>query len=300
MTNEQFSRPGAIDLSELAAGATLAAGSAGVSYVQEVTEAEFDALVGKSMQHPVIVEFFSPRDPNGGVVSEALINAVNAGEGKFLLGRVNVDDEMRLAQALGVQAVPMVIAVIGGQVAPLLQGTAAPEQIKALLDQVAQAAVANGMVGRAEPVATSAAGAVEEPPANPRFAAADDALERGDYKAAVEEFDKLLVETPNDVETIAGRAQAALLQRSTEFDPATVVKRASHVDDIDAQLEAADLEIIQGAYEQGLDRLLLAMAEADADDKDKLRVRILELFEVIGRTDPVVLSARRRLSTLLF
>lgn len=300
MTNENFSRPGAVDLSQLS-GAQQAGG--GASYVVDVTEAEFEAVAGKSMQHPVILEFHSPRDPNGAVVSQALRDAVNGAAGKFLLARVDVDAEPRLAQMLSVQAVPMVVALIGGQVAPLFQGTTTPEQIQAVLDQVAQAAVANGMVGRAEPVAAATpaqGGAPDAAPSNPRFEAADAALSAGDYALAVEEFDKLLQETPGDVETIAGRAQAALLQRSTEFDPKQVVENAQNEQDLEAQLQAADLEIIQGAYEQGLNRLLDFAAHADEDARETVRLRLLELFEVIGRTDPVVLKARRRLSTVLF
>lgn len=298
MTSEQFNRPGAVDLSQLSQAASAPAGA---SYVVDLTEAEFEATAAKSTKHPVVLEFYSPRDPNGAAVSKALADAVNADAGRFLLARVNVDEQPRIAQALGVQAVPTVVALIAGQMAPLFQGTKTAEEIKAVLDQVAQAAVANGMTGRAEPVGNAAAGAAESAEAaNPKFAAADAALEAGDYAKAVEEFDVLLKETPNDAEVLAGRAQAALLQRSTEFDPAQVVANASNEDDLQAQLNAADLEVIQGANEQALERLLDFAASASPEDKETVRVRVLELFEVIGRTDPIVLAARRRLATVLF
>ena len=298
MTSEQFNRPGAVDLSQLAQSTGAAPGG---NYVMALTEAEFEQVAAKSVQHPVVLEFYSPRDPNGEAVSKALADAVNAEAGRFLLGRVNVDEQPRIAQALGVQAVPTVIALIAGQMAPLFQGTKSAEEIKAVLGQVAQAAVANGMTGRAEPVGGDAASSADEAqPANPKFAAADAALEAGDYAKAVEEFDKLLQDTPNDVEVIAGRAQASLLERSTHFDPAQVVANAGNDDDLQAQLEAADLEVIQGANEQALERLLDFAATASPEDKEAVRVRVLELFEVIGRTDPVVLKARRRLATVLF
>ncbi|MFT3886924.1 MAG: tetratricopeptide repeat protein [Arachnia sp.] len=295
MTDANFSRPGAVDLSSLAQAAPAAGG-----YVQQLTEVDFQEVAQKSVQHPVIVEFYSPRDPSGQVVSIALTELVNAGAGRFLLGRVDVDAEPRLAQALGVQAVPTVVALIGGQLAPLFQGTKSREEIAALLDQVAQLAVANGMTGRAQPVAgvPAAEGAA---PANPRFDKADAALEAGDYARAVEEFDVLLKETPNDAEATAGRAQAALLQRSLSLNPLEIVARASeNPNDIDAQLDAADLELINGRSEEALDRLLGLAAESSPDDRDRIRVRLLELFEVIGRTDPVVLKARRRLASVLF
>ncbi|HOA27505.1 MAG TPA: tetratricopeptide repeat protein [Arachnia sp.] len=296
MTDANFSRPGAVDLSSLAQGAPAAGGG----YVMPLTEADFQEVAQRSVQHPVIVEFYSPRDPAGQAVSDALADIVNAGAGRFLLGRVDVDAEPRLAQALGVQAVPTVVALIGGQMAPLFQGTMAREEIAALLDQIAQMAVANGMTGRAQPVAGAPA-ADGAPAANPRFEKADAALEAGDFARAVEEFDALLKETPNDVEALAGRAQVALLARSMSFDPEAIVARASvDPNDVEAQLDAADLEIINGRSAEALDRLLGLAAESTPEDRDRIRVRLLELFEIIGRTDPVVLKARRRLATVLF
>ncbi len=297
MTDPNFSRPGAIDLSSLTAPALPAAGG----YVVEVGEADFQDLATLSAQHAVVVEFHSARDTSGPALSQALAELVNAAGGRFLLARVDVDAEPRLAQALQVSAVPTVVALIGGQLAPLFQGTKSRDEIAALLDQVAQLAVANGITGRAHSVAPPAVEGEAETPVDPRFDAADAALQAGDYAAAVAEFDTLLTATPHDVEVIAGRAQASLLARSVTFDAAAVVAAAeAQPNDMDTQLEAADLEVIQGAAEQAFDRLLGLAAEVDADDRERIRVRVLELFEVVGRTDPAVLRARRRLSSVLF
>ena len=299
MTDANFSRPGAVDLSALA-NASAPAASGG--FVTSVSEADFESVANLSLQHPVILEFYSPRDPAGQNVSAALADLVNAAGGRYLLARVDVDAEPRLAQALGVQAVPTIVALIGGQMAPLFQGTKSAEEIGALLDQVAQLAVANGMTGRAQPV--SGAAPSDDPaaaPVNPRFEKADAALEAGDFAKAVEEFDVLLKETPSDPEVIAGRAQAALLQRSMSFDPEAIVAAAAEQpDDVQAQFDAADLEVINGRYEEAFDRLLGLVAEVAPEDRDPIRLRILELFEIAGRTEPVVLKARRRLASVLF
>lgn len=168
MTNPAFSRPGAVDLSNLAEP------QAGGSYVREVGEADFQELANLSARFPVIVEFYSPRDSAGEAVSTALAAKVNASGGKFLLARVNVDVEAQLAGQLGVQAVPMVTVLLGGQLAALFQGTKTAAEIDAVLDQVGQAAVANGLTGRAEPVSGSdAPGEEAEPAADPKFAKAD-------------------------------------------------------------------------------------------------------------------------------
>ncbi|QNP56689.1 tetratricopeptide repeat protein [Tessaracoccus defluvii] len=300
MTDATFSRPGAVDLSSLAQAAPAAAAG---GFVIDLTEATFQEVAGSSMQYPVILAFHSAHDPQGAAVGETLASLVNAAGGRFLLARVDVDAEPRLAQGLGVQGVPTVVALIGGQMAPLFQGTRAADEIAALLDQVAQLAVANGITGRAQPVAVVTAEGADggAAPANPRFAKADAALEAGDFARAVEEFDALLKETPTDAEVLAGRAQAALLVRSLSFDPESIGRRAAaEPAGVEAQLDAADLDVINGAYAEALDRLLTLAAGLDADEREVVRVRLLELFEVIGRTDPVVLKARRRLSTVLF
>ena len=267
----------------------------------DITEAGFQDLVGRSMQHPVIVEFHSPRDTGGAAVSADLAALVNAAEGRFLLARVNVDAEQRLAQALGVTAVPMVVAIIGGQVAPLFQGTRDRADISAVLDQVSQLAVANGMTGRAQPTGPAAPERAAEPATDPRFEKADAALAAGDFARAVAEFDVLLAATPGDPEATAGRAQAALLERSASFDGAAVVKAAAErPNDVAAQLDAADLEVIQGEYAPAFDRLLGLATEVGPDERETIRVRLLELFEVAGRTSSEVLRARRRLTTVLF
>lgn len=309
--SEQFSRPGAVDLSSLAASAAAspsAGGAPGGNWVMDAGEPELDRVIQLSARHPVILELWSPRAQGGEQLSTDLAQLTNEAGGAWLLARVNVDVEPMVAQALQVQAVPTVVALIGGQVAPLFQGTRSRAEIADALSQVTQVAVANGMVGRAEPVPASpttsgaaVAGDEQPPQADPRFAAADAALEAGDYATAVAEFDTLLAATPADPEVQAGRAQSALLLRSTQWDPATVVTKADAApDDVDAQLDAADLEIIGQRVDEAFTRILDVIRRTSGDDRDKARVRLLELFTIIGATDPRVLNARRALSTALF
>ncbi|GAB2495634.1 tetratricopeptide repeat protein [Luteococcus sediminum] len=309
MTSESFNRPGAVDLSSLAAqqpvashGGPTSTGAAGGSFVQQVGEQDFDAVVQKSATHPVIMELYSPR-ANAQELSDVLIEATNQAGGRWLLARVNIDAESRIAQALGVQSVPTVVAVIGGQLMPLFQGTKPADEVRAYLDQVAQVAVANGLTGRAQPVgpAQPAEGGDEQPKADPRFAAADAALEKGDYQAAVEELQKVLDQSPADAEATQGLAQAKLLLRSTSFDPQKIVDTAlAEPTNWAVQMDAADLELINGDPKAAFDRLLQIIRETREDEREAARMRLLELFDVVGKTEPTVLKARRQLSTALF
>ena len=311
MSQSSFNRPGAVDLSQLTARAKQSAAAAGAppagagSYVVEVTEQTFDTeVMRKSVKHPVVVELYSPRVATGQQLSDVLAALAAESGGKFLVARVNVDAAPQIVQALQLQAVPTVVGVIGGQIAPLFQGVLPREQVQPYLDELVKAAVANGIVGRADPVAGGPAGSPEEaeaPVADPRFAAADAALERGDFAAARDEFDKLLATNPGDAEAKAGKAQAGLLARTTVLDPEqTLAKAASDGADVQAQLDAADIELVIGQPDAAFDRLLALIRTRAGDDRDQARVRLLELFETLGNADERVLKARRKLMAALF
>lgn len=316
MSTSSFSRPGAIDLSQLAARAKAAAtppppGSGpgapagGSSYVLESSEQTFESdAIRPSTQHPVVVELYSPRVASGQQLSDALAAVANASEGRFLLVRLDVDTAPGIVQALQLQAVPTVLAIISGQAVPLFQGVLPREQVQQAVDQVLKTALANGMVGRAQPVAPRAggpagAGDQDEAQADPRFAAADEALAAGDFATARDEFDRLLRANPNDAEAAVGKAQAGLFARASVLDPDLTEARAADLTDVQAQLDAADLELVSGAVEEAFDRLLAVVRRGGAD-RDTARVRLLELFETVGPTDPRVLAARRNLMAALF
>ena len=319
MSSSSFSRPGAIDLSALAAKAKSAptpgpagrapsaASPAGASYVIEVTEQTFEAeTIRRSTQYPVVLELYSPRVATGQQLSDTLAAVANASEGRFLLARLNVDTAPGIVQALQLQAVPTVIALLSGQAAPLFQGVLPREQVEQAIDSVLKAAVANGLVGRAQPVGGGAPAAEEgedapeEPAADPRFAAADEALARGDFAAARDEFDRLLQVNPNDAEAALGKAQAGLFARAADLDPGATLAAAAASAQVDAQLAAADIELVQGQVEAAFDRLLAVVRRGPGEDRNTARVRLLELFETVGAADPRVLKARRDLMTALF
>ena len=267
---------GAVDLSQLSQQASPTTGTTGGSWVVEVTEATFDQVAQQSLQYPVVLELYSPRDPQGRAVSDALVQATNAAQGRWLLARVDVDASPRVAQALQATAVPYVIALLGGQAAPLFQGTRSADEIARVLEP-------------------------QQPQPDPRFEAADAALAKGDYAAAVAEFDKVLAQTPNDSEAMAGRAQSALLARSLDMEPEKIVADAkANPDDVEAQLAAADLEVIGGVPAQAFDRLVGLIRELRGEDREPVRVRLLELVLTQPTGSPEVAKARRALSSALF
>ena len=284
----------AYDLSALASAAKAPPPPPGASFVAEVDERSFEAFVGLSAKHPVVLELYSPR-ANAAALSDTLAELANAAGGAYLLGRVNVDAVPKIAAALGIQAVPVVIGIVGGQLLPLFQGTRDRADVAAILNELVGAAAQAGVTGRAAPVSIAA-----DAGPDPRFAAADAALEAGDYVQAVAEFDKLLNQNPSDVEAKAGRAQASLLARLGQIPTGAVEAADSSPDDIDAQLAAADVEIAGGHPDRAFARLIAAIRLTGGAQRETVRLRLLELFETLGPTDSAVATARRELMTALF
>lgn len=301
--DQNFSRPGAVDLSGLAAQASASPPSGGGGgYVVEVTQEGLDQVVQQSARYPVILLLVSGRDTGGKQVRADLAELVNAQQGRLQLGVVDVDTQPGIAQSLRVTAVPTALALLAGQLVPLFQGTRDRADIKAVIDQIVEVAVANGLTGRAQPqpapVQTGAGDTTQA--ADPRFAAADDALDRGDYQGAVAEFDKLLASNPRDAQALAGRAQASLLARTANADPSVLRIAQDRPDDIDAQLAAADLEVLQGHADKAFERLVGVVRRTNGDDRERVRQRLVELFDTLAPSDPAVKKGRRALSMALF
>lgn len=318
MTAQNFSRPGAIDLSALrppaggaGAGARPApsAGAAtGGSYSFDVTEDGFQSQVLEaSLRHPVVLALWSSRAPQSRTAVEALSRIADSYGGALTLARLDIDTSPQLAQALQVRAVPLVLAVLKGQPVPLFEGSVDDQAGREAIDQVLQAAAANGVTGRADPAGhvPSAAPiddeAPVEPPSDPRFADAEAALERGDSEQAVAAYRRLVETSPADAEAATRLAQAELVLRTTGVDPAAA--RAAAADrpgDTEAQLLAADLDLLGGGVDEAFDRLIMVVRRSAGDDRERIRQRLLGLFAVVGPDDGRVATARRNLANALF
>ena len=131
--------------------------------------------------------------------------------------------------------------------------------------------------------------------------AAVQALDAGDLAGAVQAYKAVLSEDPANMEAELGLAQAELLQRVQGLDPQQVRKDAADKPaDAGAQIAAADLDLVGGHVEDAFGRLIETVQRTLGDDRDAVRLRLLELFEVVGADDPRVAAARRALARALF
>ena len=309
MTQQPFSRPGAIDLGALQrpaqppaagqdAGAPAAAG--GTAYSVEIGRDNFQSTLEASMHAPVLLGFYSPtRMPESAQLAADLRTLSDEFEGRFLVGLVDIDTAPEIAQAMQIPSIPLVVAVIDGRPQPLLQDVVPLEQLRTMLTQVAQQLTASGLTGRHQPRRVEAPEGEEY--VDPRYAAAQDALGEGDIDRAVAEYQKLVDANPADTEAAAGLAMAKVLQRTAGVDlNAAREAAAGSPDDVDAQTMVADLDMLGGHVEDAFTRLVELVRRTSGDDRDRAREHLLGLFAAVGNDDPRVLKGRQNLASALF
>jgi putative thioredoxin len=318
MSQQSFSRPGAIDLSALkrpaarpSAGASGSAGSSGAgggaSYWLEVTEQNFQETLEASMTAPVLLAFYSPsRLAESETMARDLATVAEEYEGRFLAGLVDIDISPAIAQAVQLPSVPFVFAVLDGRPAPLIQDVLGLDDLRAALNQVMQQLTAQGMTTRhqprqAMPGGESTAEGDGEPAADPRYAPAEDALARGDYAAAVSAYQALVLANPADAEAVGGLAMATVLARTDGVDASTAFAAADQgLEDVAAQTLAADLDLLAGNVEDAFARLIELVRRTAGDDRNAAREHLLGLFAAVGNDDARVLKGRQLLASALF
>ena len=305
---------GAVDLSSLSArstggpAASAGAGAGGTGagegavpgpLVVDVKAQNLREVVETSTRVPVVVVLHSSRSRASTDLAERLQTLAQEYAGRFQLGRVDVDTAPEVAQALQATAVPTVVALIAGQPVPLFQGAIPADQLRELLDQLLELAARNGVTGRLSPRAADAEPA--EPEETEVERSVREALERGDYAAAEEVYDHAIAQNPADDDLKVARAQIRMLGRMDGKDPHVLLAAADAPGaSVEDQLAGADAALALGDVNVALGRALEAVRSHAGEERETARLRLLELFEVIGTAAPEVVRARRQLAAILF
>lgn len=295
---------GVIDLSSLAqpAGQDAGAGPAAAHEVR-VEESNLEQVIAGSQQVATLLVVTSARVPGIGEFLAALRREVDARGGAVLLATVDADAQPRVAAALRVQQLPSLMLLIQGQIQPIVEALLPEEELPTLFDQLVQLAAQVGfdVSGAGELPEGAEAGAPAEPELPPLVQSAYDAIEAGDLDGAREAFTEHLSQNPADAEAKAGLATVRLMSRTQGADLIAVRAAAAEAPgDLEAQLAAADIDMLGGHVDDAFGRLLELLRGADPETKAAVRDRLLELFEIAGPDDARVGAARKRLANLLF
>jgi putative thioredoxin len=261
------------------------AGAAGAAVI-DVTEATFQSeVLERSLTTPVVIDFWAEWCQPCKQLSPILEKLAVESGGSWVLAKVDVDSNPRLAQMFRVQGIPMVYAVVGGQPVDAFTGVVPEPQLRQWIDAILKA-------GGVQPPAA---------PEDPRLVEADDALMTGDLETAERAYKKILAESPADAAAEAGLAHVALARRVVGADPRAALATAeAKPDDVAAQLLAADVEVLSGLADQAYKRLVDLVRRTSGDEREEIRKHLLSLFTIAGPDDPAVSSARRALASALF
>jgi putative thioredoxin len=320
-----FSIHGAVDLGARQAAAkrkqqaAQSPGAADSAFVIDVSDATFNTeVIARSQTVPVVVDLWADWCEPCKQLSPVLEKLAAEADGAWILAKVDVDANPQLGAALQVQSIPMVVAVVGGQLVDGFLGALPEAQVREWIGQILSVAARLGFAGPGQGNGTAAEGEgaasgdlagmgsgplspEQELLSDPRFSAAKSALDIGDLNGAANALEQVLDDTPGHPVAKAWLAQVDLLRRVKSYDLAKVRRAADErPDDPEAQANAADIELAAGQIEAAFDRMLAVISRTAGADRDKARLHLLSLFEIMPPRDPRVTRARGRLSGLLF
>ncbi|GAB3189917.1 tetratricopeptide repeat protein [Nesterenkonia suensis] len=300
---------GAVDLSQLAGaggpdpqpgqpGGQHAAGAD--SWVVQIQPEQLQQIVQLSAQAPVVVLIHGEDDASQ-TMRSALADHVDAQQGRVLLAEVDASASDELAQAQGADQIPVATAFIGGRPVGEFDSTVPADQLGQVVTEMVQLATQNGMTQKLPPQSRRAGAAGEEPELPPLHQKAHDALENGDLDAAIAAYDEALRENPGDTDASIGLAQVRLMKRTQGVDLQQARTAAAEApDDVDAQIAVADVDVLGGHVEDAFARLISFIRGHVGEDREKARAHLVELYSIVGDSDPRVNKSRQQLARALF
>lgn len=282
---------GAVDLSSL--GAKKAPARTGDSPVIDVTTDGFESLILKASETiPVIIDVWATWCAPCKQLSPILEELAIEYAGRLLIAKVDADAEPSISQALQVQSIPSVFAVIKGQLIPLFQGAYPKDQVKQIFDKLLELAAEQGLSPAGPGEVKDLVEVEVDEAADPRFDEAVDAVNAGDWVLAKKAYQGILDSEPGDLDAQGGLIMAGIFERTDGVEP-------PKGDSYDELLITADLAAASGEWASALAAAIKAVQLSSGAERELARTRLVEYFALAG-DDPSVPGARIALANALF
>jgi putative thioredoxin len=297
----------------------LIGGGAAAAPVADVTTANFMAeVVDGSFEQPVIVDFWAPWCGPCKQLGPILEKVVRGAGGAVRMVKLNIDENPEIAQQMRIQSIPAVYAFKEGRPVDGFVGALPESQVRQFVERLGGAAVGPSPVEQAMTMAKEAAQGGDHASAmgiysqilqresdNPEALAglARALIARGELGEARELLDGVTKEIAKHAEIAAARSALELAEEGQKAMGSVGQLRArldANADDHEARFELATALFGAGEHESAIDELLTLFRRDRAWDEQAARRQLVKFFEVMGPTDPLTLSGRRRLSSLMF
>jgi putative thioredoxin len=279
-------------------------------YIIDVTRENYAQLMEASFKVPVLVDFWASWCQPCHALMPVLAKLAEEYQGKFLLGKLNTEEQQEIAARFGIRSIPTVKLFRDGEPVDEFMGALPEQAVREFLDRhVARESDVQVAEARKQQAAGNAAGAIvlldearEADPDNPRIvlALAEAQVAAGEIDAAEETLDSLPADERDKPEVASLRSRLFFEGQVADAPTAKELKAriADDQGDLEALYQLALRMVVEQEYDKGMELLLEVMRQDRNFGGGDARVGLLRVFELLG-DDARVGDYRRRMASLL-
>jgi len=289
------------------------------NHVKDVNEETFmDDVIEASKSSPIVVDFWAPWCGTCKTLGPALEAEVKATNGKIKMVKIDIDQNQNLASQMRIQSIPAVFAFVDGQPIDGFMGAKAPSELKSFIDKLLEKV-------------TDDDGDLSE-----AIAVANEMLNAKEFNDAAETFEAILGEDPesalafvglfnarmgakkiNDAKTMleeipdALKNKAEILALQAQIDLSNQAEGVGEINDLrstltndknnhQARFDLALALFTKGETSEAIQELLTIFRVDQEWNDDAARQQLFKIFDILGSENPITLSGRRQLASMLF
>ena len=289
------------------------------NHVKDVNEETFmDDVIEASKTSPIVVDFWAPWCGPCKTLGPALEAEVKATNGKIKMVKIDIDQNQNLASQMRIQSIPAVFAFVDGQPIDGFMGAKAPSELKSFIDKLLEKV-------------TDDDGDLSE-----AIAVANEMLNAEEFNDAAETFEAILGEDPesalafvglfnakmgakkiNDAKTMleeipdALKNKAEILALQAQIDLSNQAEGVGEINDLrstltndgnnhQARFDLALALFSKGETSEAIQELLTIFRVDQEWNDDAARQQLFKFFDILGSENPITLSGRRQLASMLF